>query len=155
MSLPHWETRTGPAQWNQHFSGNGKCYDIAHELEFRTWQRYGKVLPSSLPFWNNFAGITFRVNYPSGTACWEAENPEPGQCPAPELVPCLCCSPFRNSLALGQNSIQTPNISLCLNKSLEIISQSKYLGITWIIPSLRALHFTCSGTSFKYFRKMF
>lgn len=127
-------------------------------IGFRAWQTYGKVLPTSLPFWNNFVGITLRVNYPSGncwTACWEAENPQPGQCPGPKLVPCLCCSLFTKSLALGQNSLPIPNVSLCLNKALEIKSQSKYLGIIWIIPSLRALHFTHFGTSFKYFRKMF
>lgn len=119
-------------------------------IGFRAWQRYGKVLPFSLPF----SGVTLRVNYPSGNR-WEAENPQPGQCPAPKLVPCLCCSLFRKGLALGQSSFPTPNVSLCLKRTLKINSQSKYLGITWVIPSLRALRFTCFATSFKYFRQIF
>lgn len=123
MSFPHWgeENWTGPVKSALQWKWQVLWY--CPWIGFRAWQRYGKVLPSSLPFWNNVAGIALRVNYLSGnhwTACWEAENPQPGQCPVPKLLPCLCCSLFRKSLALGQSSIPTPNVSLCLNKALEI-----------------------------------
>lgn len=90
---------------------------------FRAWKRYGKVLPSPLPFWNHFAGVILRVHYLSGnhqTAWWEAEHPQPGWCPGLRLVLCLCRVLCGKLSALGHSSVPVPNVSLCPITALEI-----------------------------------
>lgn len=84
---------------------------------FRTWQRYGKVLPSSIAFGNNSAAIIFRVSYLNSShwIVWWA-----GWCPVLRLAPCLCCSLCRKLSALGQSSVPVPNVSLCPIRALEI-----------------------------------
>lgn len=90
---------------------------------FRAWQRYGKVLPFSLPFCNHFAGVILRVNYLSGNhwpAWCEAKHPQAGRCPALRLVLCLRRVLRRMLSALGHSSVPVPNVSLCPITALEI-----------------------------------
>lgn len=159
MSFPHWrEIRTGLAQWNQHFSGNDKCYNIVHELDSEPGTGMAKYYlplhPSEIILFALLSESIIQVGI-AGQLAGELRTHSLDNAQHLSCCP-ACAAPCSGRVwPKGRAAFQHQMFFLCLNKALEINSQSKHLGITWVIPSPRALHFTCFGTSFKYFRKTF